>query len=63
MIPIEEKEGCHYLAVKKSSTLLRKITSKHYDHFYCLNCLHSFRTYINLIRMKKYVNIKIFLEL
>ena len=26
------------------STLLRRITSKHHGHFYCLNCLHSFRT-------------------
>ena len=34
----------HYLAVKKLSTLLRGITSKHRGNFYCLNCLHSFRT-------------------
>ena len=26
------------------STLLRRITSKHHGYFYCLNCLHSFRT-------------------
>ena len=44
MIPNEEKEGWHYLAVKKLSTLLRGITSKHHDDFYCLNCFHSFRT-------------------
>ena len=43
-INIEEKEGWHYLAVKKLSTLLRGITSKHHGHFYCLNCLHSFVT-------------------
>ena len=41
MIPNEEKECSHYLAVKKLSTLLWEI-SKHGD-FYCLNCLHSFR--------------------
>ena len=29
---------------KKLSTLLRGVTSKHHGHFYCLNCLHSFRT-------------------
>ena len=29
---------------KKLSTLLRGITSKHDGDFYCLNCLHSFRT-------------------
>ena len=52
MIPNEEKEGreakskrrWHYLAVKRLFTLLRGITSKHHVDFYCLNCLHSFRT-------------------
>ena len=44
MIPNEEKEGWHYLAVKKHSALLRGITSKHHDYLYCLNCLHSFTT-------------------
>ena len=36
MIPNKEKEGWHYLAVKKLSTLLRGITSKHHENFYCL---------------------------
>ena len=52
MILTEKKEGheakskrrWHYSAAKKLSTLLRKITSKHYDYCYCLNCLHSFKT-------------------
>ena len=44
MIPNEEKEGWHYLAVKKLSALLRGITSKHNRDSCCLNCLHSFRT-------------------
>ena len=44
MIPNEEKEGWYYLAVKQLSALLRAITSKHKSNFYCLNCLHSFRT-------------------
>ena len=44
MIPKEKKEGWHYLAVKIPSTLLREITLKHHGDFYCLNCLHSFRT-------------------
>ena len=45
MIQNEEKEGrFFYLAVKKLSALLRGITSKHKGDFYCLNCLHSFRT-------------------
>ena len=36
--------GWHYLAVKKLSALLRVVTSKYHNHFYCLNCLHSFAT-------------------
>ena len=44
MIPNEEIEVWHYIAVKKLSTLLRGITSKHHGDFYPLNCLHSFRT-------------------
>ena len=44
MVPKEEKEGWHYLAVKKISALLRRITSKHNSDSYCLKCLHSFRT-------------------
>ena len=44
MIPNREKEGCHYISVKKLSTLLQGIKSKHHSDFYCLNCLHSFRT-------------------
>ena len=33
MIPNIEKEGCNYLAVKKLSTLLGGITSKHKGGF------------------------------
>ena len=58
MIPNEEKEGRHYLAVKRLSTLLRGITSNHHGDFYCLNCLHSEQK-INLNLMKKYGRIKI----
>ena len=44
MISNEEKEGrWHYLAVKKLSASLHKITSKSKGDFYCLNSLHSFR--------------------
>ena len=42
MIPNDE--GCHYLAVKKLSTLLKGITSTQKRNFCCLNCLYSFRT-------------------
>ena len=34
----------HYLAIKNMSGLLRRITSNHNGDFYCLNCLHSYRT-------------------
>ena len=47
MIPNEEKEGWHYLTVKKLSTLLRGITSKHHGDFF----------------YEKYVKIKFFVEL
>ena len=63
MIPNEEKEGWLYLAVKKLPALLHGITSKHKGDFYCLNCFHSFRTKINLNLMKKYVKIKISVDL
>ena len=41
MIPNRNKQW-HYL--KRLSSLLREITSKNNGDFYCLNCLHSFRT-------------------
>ena len=68
MIPNEGKEGKHYLAVKKLSTLLRGITSKDHGIFYCLNCVHFFRAEklykkINLNLKKNYVKIKNFVEL
>ena len=44
MITNEEKEGWHYLPVKKLSALLHGITSKYKGDFYCMNCLHYFRT-------------------
>ena len=30
--------------LKKLSSLLRRITSKHVGDFYCLNCFHSYST-------------------
>ena len=40
----KEQRQCHYLAVKEISTLFRGITCKHYNDFYRLKCLHSFKT-------------------
>ena len=34
----------YYLAVKQLSSLLREKVSKNNSDFYCLDCLHSFRT-------------------
>ena len=62
MIPNKEKEGCHYLAVKKIFTLLRGITSKHNGDFYCFNCLHTFRTENKLKSHEKLCKNKVFVE-
>ena len=61
MIP--NREGWHYLAVKKLSTLLRGKTSKSNDNFSYMNCLHSLRTKTNLNHIKEYARIKIFVML
>ena len=42
-IPNKEKEGWHYLAVKKLSALLHRKTFKHNTDFCCLTGLNSFR--------------------
>ena len=66
LLMIPNGEGWHYIAVKQIPALLllllllRAITSKHNNDFYCMNCLHSFRTKANLNHIKKYVKIKIF---
>ena len=43
----------HYLAIKIISGLLRGITSNHNGDFYCLNCLHSYRTKSKLKKHEK----------
>ena len=43
----------HYLAIKSISGLLREITSNHNGDFYCLNCLHSYRTKRKLKKHEK----------
>ena len=44
LLVITDGEKWHYLAVKKLSTLLKGITSKHKGDFYCLNCFNSYST-------------------
>ena len=51
MIP--NREGWYYLAVKNLSALLRGISSKNHGDFFCLDCLHSFRTKNKLELHKK----------
>ena len=63
MISKKEKEGWHNLLVKRLLALLHVTTSKRKGDFYCLNCLHSFRTENNLKSHKEHVKIKIFVEL
>ena len=58
---ISNRDGWHYLAVKRLSALLRGITSKYHGDFYCLNWFHSFATEKNFNRIKEHVKIKIFI--
>ena len=58
MIPNREK--WHYLGIKNLSALLRGITSKNIGGFYCLICLHSFRTKNKLMSHKKLCKNKYF---
>ena len=53
---IADGEKQHYLAVKKLSALLRRITSKHVGYFYCLNCFHSCSTEKKLKKHEKVCN-------
>ena len=58
MIPNEEEEGrWHYLAVKKLSSLLHGIISRHKGDFCCLDSLHSFITKNKLKSHEKYVKL------
>ena len=41
---ITNNKKWHYLAVKSTSGLLRRITSNHNRDFYCLSCFDSYTT-------------------
>ena len=43
----------HYLAIKNISGLLRGRPSNHNGEFYCLNCLHLYRTRSKLKKHEK----------
>ena len=42
LLMITDGEKYHYLAAKRLSRLLYRLTSNHDGDFYCLGCLHSF---------------------
>ena len=60
MISNEKGTIWHYTAIKSIPALLHGITSKHNGDYYCLNCFRSYRTAKNLLNMKIYVIIMIF---
>ena len=51
---ITDGEKWHYLAVKSLPALHREKTSETNGYFYCLNCLHSFRTENKIKKGLKY---------
>ena len=44
LLMITDGKKRHYVAVRKLSASLRGVASNHFGDFYCLNCLHSYRT-------------------
>ena len=44
LLMIPDEKDWYYLAAKKETALVKEVTSKNNIDFYCLNCLHSFRT-------------------
>ena len=44
LLMISNGKNWHYLAVKSLSRVLRGIASNHDGDYYCLNCVHSYRT-------------------
>ena len=49
----DETNNWHYLAVKRKSGLLRGITSRLNEDFYCLNCFQSYTTENKLRKHKR----------
>ena len=56
LLMITDGKKWHYLAVKKLSSLLRRIASNHNGDFYCLNCFYSYRTENKLKKHEKVCN-------
>ena len=60
---LDNGKWSYFAVTKKLSALLRGITWKYKDDFYCLNCFHLFRTINKLESQKKHVKIKVLGEL
>ena len=58
LLMISNGKNWHYLAVKSLSRLLSGISSNHNSDYYCLNCLHSYRTE-NKLNVHKKIYVKI----
>ena len=54
LLMITDGEKWHYLAVKRFSALLKGITSKYKEDFYCLNC---FRLYTTRNKLERHKNV------
>ena len=54
ILMITDDKKWHCLAVKKLHAVFCRVASKHDEDFYCLNCLHSFKTENKL---KKHENV------
>ena len=61
LLMITDGEKWHYLAVRRLSALLRRITSNHNGDFCCLNCLHSYRTK-NMVTAEEKTVLKVFVK-
>ena len=61
LLMITDGEKWHYLTVRSLSALLRRITSNHNGDFYCLNCLHSYRTK-NMVTAEEKTVLKVFVK-
>ena len=55
------REGWHYITVKKLPVLLRGITSKHQGDFYCLSFLQQ-KTHMNLIKTYNFCRVAMLSE-
>ena len=56
LLMVTDDKKQHYLAIKKLSALLTRITLKLVGHFYCLNCFHLSSTKNNFEKHEKVCN-------